>query len=242
MAVFLTTLFLSLALADDPPKPFWQVDYERGAKSFSHREYVDVIRYFERALPKAAQDKAARQTEIIAEMRYGLGISYKALAEKEKNVWSRKTKYTAASMAFRRARSWYIKLRGPDDPIIIEITHELAEVHEFKILESDNLNSYFGQRPGVQNNIEGVWEAYLEVLAYKEKRLGPDDRDVVKYRNKIRRKLWTTIRRMRELIKSCKHEKWVYHAEAELSELEELADSLKAANKTVEEVVDQTTN
>lgn len=142
----------------------------------------------------------------------------------------------------RRARSWYTTLGGPNDPIIMEITHELAEVHEYQMLDSDQLTNYFGQRPGTADNVEGVWEAYFQVLADKEKRFGPDASEVIKYRKEIHRKLWNAIRRMRSLAKVCKYEEWAYKSQAEIDELEKLADGLNERNRAGQVPPDQTTN
>ncbi len=234
-ATFISILFTFAIAADDPPKPFWRINYEKGVKAQKRGRHAEVINYFTHALEKAVNDKEVRKTEVIPEMYHAVGISYKALAEVEENDRSRKFKYTHSINSLRSARSWYTSLRGIDDPIIMEINHELAEVREAQMLLSSTLSTYMGQRPDTNERREGVWETYLIVLADKEKRLGPDDPEVIKYRRDINRRIWKTIRRMRVLVKACKYEERAYSAEAEIDELEKLADELKDANKSVQE-------
>jgi len=232
----LTALMASVAIAaDDPPKPFWRINYEKGLQAQKRGRHADVVNYFTHALEKAVNDKEARKTEVIPEMYHAVGISYRALAEAEENNWSRKTKYMYSINSLRSARSWYTTLRGVDDPIIMEINHELAEAREAHMLLSNKLSDYMGQRPDTDERREGVWETYLKVLADKEKRLGPDDPEVIKYRRDIQRKIWKSIRRMRDLVKVSKNERRSYDAQTEIDELEKLADELKEANKSAQE-------
>lgn len=234
-ATIISILFTFALAADDPPKPFWHVNYEKGVKAQKRGRHAEVIKHFTRAVKKAVKDEAARKTEMIPEMYRGVGIAYKALAEVEKSNWTKKKNYKEAFKSLRSARSSYTKLRGIDDPIIMEINHELAEIREAQMFLASTLDAFMGQRPDTNERREGVWETYLIVLADKEKRLGPDDPEVIKYRRDINRKIWKTIRRMRDLVKACKYEERAYSAEAEIDELEKLADELKDANNSVQE-------